>query len=131
MSKASRLKGHRLVAIFQLLAHQANLVALFSLSGRGVAVRGVVLLSNLFLLWDALTAFAANPSGRPVVTPAENFAVNVSYTLHDLVDAYILGETRGIIAGVIFTAGLVYFSQRWFCKQRPRPPNLDKPPGPA
>ncbi len=90
-----------------------------------------MLLSGLFLLSGTLPAFAANAFGLLAATPAENLAANVSYTLHDLIAAYALGETRGVIAGVILTAGLVYFWQRWLSRQRPRPPNHDKPPAPT
>ena len=83
-------------------------------------MRGVALLSGLFLLWKTLPAFA--------VAPIESLTANVSYTVNDLIAACTLGETRGFIAGVILTAGLFYFWQRWLSKQWPRPPNHDKPP---
>ena len=94
-------------------------------------MRGVALLSAPFDLWETLLAFAANPLGQPAAAPARNLAANVSYTVNDLLAACALGETRGFIAGVILTAGLVYFWQRWLSKQWPRPPNRDKPPAPT
>ncbi len=51
-------------------------------------------------------------------------------TIDDLKAAYVSGSGHGFIAGVIVSVGLVYFWQRWLSRQRPRPPNHDKPPAP-